>query len=626
MTLDAIPDSVREQLPAKLTNAEMVGSDVAGADDNVLLHGPPGTGKSTQIALRLATLLSQTDITAEQMTVVTYRRDLADTIESRLREWGVLEGGEVLNDWGTIHAIAADAADFWDRFEDDDEGGMVDKDAKWEFCQQFDIGAPTGKFEVFHDAYSYARNNLLDVGAWSKPHDRRDRRSDARMVQHLEEFANVWGSGVEFDDVVKAFENWKQENNYYDFCCQLEAALVCGLPPLTVLAADEYHDTTPLMAAVLERWIDHSQTAIVAGDPQQVINSYTGASPAMFTGLADRVDAELPTVTIGTSHRVPAEHYAAARRMLEEHVSAPQVTTTGRGTIARHSHMAMSHDRTTDTWHLPSPDEPGSPVDLVQNHAPDLMFLARTQAQLDGVAACLDHSGLIYDAQDTVGGDWTTRLELMEALERLEAVEPARGAGSTPYPADEVTNAREVRIASDVVQTLVEHTHGRYLDDGAEWFAASTEDAILTADELDPFVTPAFWSSVTRGRESLGELTGLDATDHAAMQAAWDRLDGVIGVGVERDGVTLKTIHAAKGAEAEDVIVYDGVTKRVSESLDTQTARENEARTWYVALTRAGQRLHIVRDGHTWTQQWLPDDLERRAAARVAAVTDGGRE
>jgi len=47
---------------------------------------------------------------------------------------------------------------------------------------------------------------------------------------------------------------------------------------------------------------------------------------------------------------------------------------------------------------------------------------------------------------------------------------------------------------------------------------------------------------------------------------------------------------------------------------ESDDLRENEARTWYVALTRASNRVHIVRDGWEWTEPYLPDDLEPLAA------------
>jgi len=75
------------------------------------------------------------------------------------------------------------------------------------------------------------------------------------------------------------------------------------------------------------------------------------------------------------------------------------------------------------------------------------------------------------------------------------------------------------------------------------------------------------------------------------------------------------TIHASKGAEASNVVVYDGITGTIADSMEqSPTLRENEARTWYVALTRASERLHFIRGAFGY-DTYLPDDLEPWAAS-----------
>jgi DNA helicase-2/ATP-dependent DNA helicase PcrA len=73
------------------------------------------------------------------------------------------------------------------------------------------------------------------------------------------------------------------------------------------------------------------------------------------------------------------------------------------------------------------------------------------------------------------------------------------------------------------------------------------------------------------------------------------------------------TIHASKGAEAETVVVYDGVTTRIKkEMLTNETAKRNEHRVWYVALTRASKNLIIARGAFDSSEPFIP---ERRASA-----------
>ena len=660
MTADSriteLPDALRSGLPSDLEDAEIAGTSVAGADESLRLHGPPGTGKSTQSALRIGALtVGKPQLRPSQMTVVTYRRALADTIRKRLEEWGAVEVPEGVDPsspssenpfryWATIHAAAARATSFLQNLDSDDElAGMVGYAAKRRFCRELKINFRPSKpwletpWTVFEDLYQYAKNNLLDVGRWKavNPDRLTPLRADGGAEQRLDEFREQWGS-TPFEAVVKQWEEFKQRHDIYDFYEQLEAALIGGLPPTRLLVIDEYHDATPLMAAVSEHWIEAAETVIVAGDPDQVVNSYAGASPRFFEELGERVSADLPVVRLDRSWRCPDEHFAAAARVLRSERDPPALTTDGRGEILRHDSGRYEHDG--DQWHLPDVDTDGSAYQLWQTYGPDIMFLTRTQKQADGIAAALDAHGIIYQSQDSVGGSWETRLSLLRALDLLEGVAPDQTArtGIDEFGGGTQTRSPDNR-ALDVedARTLLKHSHGRYLDstreDRWEWlspYERGGDDAVPLA-EFTEHVTEKWWLRYNGGRSAIENLTGLAPRDRDAIRAAWARYDS-FSHDVKNADTRVLTIHASKGAEASDVVVFDGITGRIEESLNSDGgARENEARTWYVALTRAAERLHIVRDAFSWTDEYLPADLEPQAAQAAvnnAALPDGGVE
>jgi DNA helicase-2/ATP-dependent DNA helicase PcrA len=648
-----IPPALRAGLPSDLEDAEIVGTDVASADESLRLHGPPGTGKSTQSALRIGTLAVEKGIRPGQMTVVTYRRSLADTIRKRLVEWDAVDVPDGVDPnspssenpfryWTTIHAAAARATGFLRDLDSDDPlAGMADARAKIEFCNQLGIKYMPAKpwletrWTVFEDLYQYAKNNLLDVGEWKVVSEDRltPLRSDHGAEQRLDEFREQWGA-TSFETVVGEWEQFKRDHDVYDFFEQLEAALVGGRPPTRLLVVDEYHDATPLMAAVSERWIDAADTVIVAGDPDQVVNSYAGASPRFFEELDDRVERDLPVVRLDRSWRCPDEHFEAAARVLRNEREAPALTTDGPGEILRHQTEQYEHDG--DRWHFPDPETGGSAYRLWETYGPGIMFLTRTQKQADGIAAALDEEGVIYRSQSSVGGSWETRLSLLRALFLLEDVAPDRSARTRidDYGGGTRHRSPEKRALDAVdAKALLTHTHGRYLesdrDERREWLRGYERggDKPVPLAEFDEHVTPKWWLRYNGGASSIDHFTRLDDRDRTALRRAWERYD-CSDVDLEDVGTRILTIHASKGAEASDVVVFDGITGRITDALDEGAgARENEARTWYVALTRASERLHIVRDSFEWTEPYLPDDLEPRAARAVAdpgALTDGG--
>jgi len=252
-----------------------------------------------------------------------------------------------------------------------------------------------------------------------------------------------------------------------------------------------------------------------------------------------------------------------------------------------------------------------------------MLYLTRTRKQANGVAAALDAAGIIYRSQNRVGGDWEKRLRLLSLLTMLESVEPPRE--STPKMINGLTDRDEPNIdkyslSVREAELLAKHSHGHYIDDRdaldsyLSRLNRDTDSVPLT--EWNSYITPKWWLRYTNGAKSIDELTGLSDRDRVAMQQATDRYDLPVDVG-DVDTRVL-TIHASKGVEADNVVVYDGITGQITDSMDeSDRLAENEARTWYVALTRASKRLHILRGAFDYTNPYLPQDLEPRAAASV---------
>ncbi len=59
----------------------------------------------------------------------------------------------------------------------------------------------------------------------------------------------------------------------------------------------------------------------------------------------------------------------------------------------------------------------------------------------------------------------------------------------------------------------------------------------------------------------------------------------------------IKTIHGSKGLEAETVFLHTGITKKINKSILDYERLKDEARVWYVGLSRASQKLYIIDKG-----------------------------
>lgn len=158
-------------------------------------------------------------------------------------------------------------------------------------------------------------------------------------------------------------------------------------------------------------------------------------------------------------------------------------------------------------------------------------------------------------------------------------------------------------------------------EEGWNWYLRQLEDGeSVPLDEWNEYLKPKWWLRYTNGEKSITELVYLDNSDEIAMQKAWQRYE-TLPASVEAVDTRVLTIHASKGAEASQVVLYDGVTGSVLDSMDEfETLEENEYRTWYVALTRASERLHFVRGAFNSTHDFLPEDLEPLASQQAQAM------
>jgi DNA helicase-2/ATP-dependent DNA helicase PcrA len=631
------PAAVREGLPDDLTDAAIKGGETYPPQESVRLNGPPGAGKTTQVCLRISTLIEEHDVDPADITIVTYRRSLADTIERRLKAWGVIDDDADTSMWTTAHAAANRVTGLLSRdsarFKDVSEKGLGPAVTSYEqayFCREV-LGvaywppesqqSQDTRGQLLFDTLEYAANNLLD------PRD----ESDLHDIPAYDDLREEW-PGVDVADKVEQWQAFKDSNDLVEFSELLDAAVEGPLPPTEVVVVDEYHDAYPALAQVAERWVDAAETAIVAGDPLQVVNAYSGADPRFFS---ERMD-HLPEVLLDKSWRVTEEHWMAATRMLQAEFDAPPVERHGRGTIHEYRSPAFEHVQGAG-WSVPGANQAGSPGALVEEYVEgrddrDMLLLSRTQKQAQGVSAALEKAGVVHETQDVddIGGWTQRRVHTLNALLKLSAVPGSYGEdnaqlGIQAYNRD----GADVRFAAREAAAVIDHCHGQTLtlnadesDQRAESLREEAEDAAgtvtVTMDDLDEYVKASFYRKYTDGAASAKRLTKsgeFDDADLRALQNAAVRYDDPIAVDAMKD-VRVLTLHASKGSEATDVVVYDGITSTISTEMERSAeTRENEARTWYVALTRGSDRLHIMRDAFGWVQQHLPGDIAPVAAA-----------
>ncbi|HHL39309.1 MAG TPA: hypothetical protein ENJ37_02275 [Deltaproteobacteria bacterium] len=117
------------------------------------------------------------------------------------------------------------------------------------------------------------------------------------------------------------------------------------------------------------------------------------------------------------------------------------------------------------------------------------------------------------------------------------------------------------------------------------WLAQRSDEAMERVENIYEFLSAA------RDFEAANPEAGLDDfLDHVSLISDIDTYDE------EADRVTLMTVHAAKGLEFPHVFIIgleEGLFPH-SRSMDSEEDVEEERRLFYVAMTRAERRLHLL--------------------------------
>lgn len=327
---------------------------------------------------------------------------------------------------------------------------------------------------------------------------------------------------------------------------------------------DEYQDVSLLQQRLLDLWLGRRRQLCVVGDVSQTIYSFTGATPAFLTGFTTRYE-DARTVRLSRDYR-----------------STPQVVSLANQVLARSR-------RGGDGPRLPAgavelvAQRPSGPAVRFKTYDDDLAEAEGTVAQVRRLQAAgvpLSEIAILYRTN--------SQSEAFEqALAGAQIGYLVRG-GERFFEREEVKRAMAVILG-----------------------AARTEKATLTGDlgqDARTVLSREGWSEeppAPRGavRERWDALNALVALADEMAQTRGADLDAFHTELRERadaqnaptvEGVTLSSLHAAKGLEWDAVILVGACEGLLPISLaEGHTAIEEERRLLYVGVTRAREHLII---------------------------------
>ena len=514
-----------------------------------------GTGKTRTITYRIAHLIDQGFVVPQKVLAVTFTSRAAGEMRDRLRLMGI--GGVQAR---TFHAAALrQLRYFWPQVAGDLPWTLIDNKFPLVARATRTVGLEPDK-ELVRDVLSeieWAKASLVTPESYAQAIEKTHREppTSAEKVaavykRYEESKTSPDGMGLDFDDlllhVAGALENAPAVAE--EFRNQYQTFVV-----------DEYQDVTPLQQRVLEGWLGQRDDLTVVGDANQTIYSFTGATPDYLLNFS-RTYPHGTVVKLQRDYRSTPEVTELANTVISK--------ATGREAGTRLELEGMRAPGPEPTF-ASYPDEPSEARDiaaeikkLIASGTParEIAVLYRINAQSAVFEQALSDAGIVYQVRG--GEGFFTRPEIREAINVLVSA-----VNRTDLPDDPVVVAKAAFAPLGLSATEPEGARQR-----ERW---QTLNALV---ELIGDIV------------STGEATSLPGVLASLRQRAESKQPPAV------DGVTLASLHAAKGLEWDAVFLAGLVEKTlpISHAIKAGDAQiEEERRLFYVGITRAREHLHL---------------------------------
>ena len=412
------------------------------------------------------------------------------------------------------------------------------------------------------------------------------------------------------------------------------------------IVVDEFQDTNEAQAVLVALLAGAGGNVCCVGDDDQLVYSWRGAEPRNILAFAERFPGHA-TIVLGRNFRCRTEILdPAVACVAHNQARAPKALIAMRG-AGGHVHVrGFASDRGEADWIA------GLIADTLAAGTPptEVLILARTGFATGPVQHALAHAGIPHRVLGHLG--LYERAEIRDALAYLTLLanpadaqafrravsSPRRGVG-TATANRVVAHAREAH-GGDVIAacTRAETLHGirgaaaeriaRFgeglervrteLDEGRSLGHAVVETVMLGGGLVGHFQQRREHSpKAEERRDAEGVLEDLRSLCRAAqafehqhpaattLTAFLEHAAGLhaheVGAGEEDRRITISTIHRAKGTEA-GLVVLCGCEEQLLPSWRALAdpdpgALEEERRLFYVAATRAKDRLVITHTG-----------------------------
>lgn len=563
----------------------------------VILVSCPGSGKTTTLLRRILHMI-ETGISPSQILMITFTKAAAAEMQ---KKYGNLSGPAGVT-FSTIHSLCLRILFHFGGYTMDNI--MKESDAKFFITnlarKDFRINDPVKAAKSFFTAYSAAVNNRVSL--------------DQMRPEGLAKESFLY--------LAKRYEDLKKEENKIDFddmlikthelLCQRKEILNFLWNKWSYIQVDEYQDVNEIQKEIVYLLAKKSRNLCVAGDDDQSIYGFRGARPEIMQNFTkDFGDAV--SINISTNYRsYPLIITQAGNLILnnKKRLSKKFLSScTGNAEIYFQNAKSVNVEIQQLTRDIKEND-----------YAPsDIAVLYRNNSQAEAIANLFFKNNLPFVCTENIPDSYESwiwsdimayyRLSqktgslkdleriiekpkryLLKVLKAAKSTEPAALFHATTVLEEEWQRGSAVKAINKLVMHLDVLGKKEPLD-----FYCYLMDRVGYNKYLKNYA-----NSVNMDFEEI--QTTLDVFEEDAgkfkTMDEWLKYIKERSVSLKntrKDGITLSTMHRAKGLEWKCVYII-GCNEDIipSQNNKSEDAIEEERRLFYVAVTRAKESLHLM--------------------------------
>lgn len=496
----------------------------------IKILGLPGTGKTTTMLNMIKQDLSK-GVKLDAICANTFRRKMSIEIKNRLRkEIDMLEEEfkESCIWFASTHGICK-------RVLGTEKGQIISESDKSEFCKKqgveykksnkgdvYEIRSSTLGEQLFN-IKKYLVENMLEFEMWEKCTGVEDFVDlDSTQVRH---FLDEW-------------ENYKKKEGKIDFDDMLLFVYKNKIkPPFSVLYWDEYQDVTPIQHEICKMWAKDCEKVVIAGDPNQCIYDFWGASPKFFD------EWNVKPVILKHSYRLRRNIWNFCKHIRNKKLPNLEMKDGGEVKIFNLSDI-----------------EPLIKLVISESLESNVCFLLRTNYMCREIAKILDSKGVPF-----IGPyGWTKKqfIFLDGLLKTRQGKEP---------------NKEYIKY---------------FIDSLPSSFFSLTKKEIKKRDELNLSEVKKLMSSLDKDK-ILKNPFDYFLPSKKFSNKVLERMERVLyGLKEVPNKIEISTIHGKKGGESDVIVLFTSITNKIVKNIEENPDSEN--RVFFTGATRVKEKLFVV--------------------------------